>query len=198
MFEKTVYADKLMADYYEGKGEQESITHVEWCGVDIEVRRRISFEEVTELVQYAVLGCFRDDGQYCPEVKQYIINGLILEYFTNIVGAEEREVIEYANFVFNSGIMDVVVPCIDPYQYELILDAVERRVRNQLSTDKKEYNRRMAELDRAIENITENFERMFANVSPDDITNLVSALSQGGVDEEKLMAAYLKGMGENK
>ena len=75
-----------------------------------------------------------------------------------------------------------------------IIDAANRKIDQMCDTDIIATRAKLNELYSAFEKMGEEFSNMFSGVNPEELHNMIGALGNSGVNEEKIVSAYLEHM----
>lgn len=157
--------------------------------ITFEVRRCIGLKQMLELVDDTVTSCFGETGEYLPEAMDFALKSGIIRKYTNIPLSENLER-RYA-FLYYTDIISVVCAHISQIQLNEIVTSVHKKIEHQCDANVRELRIRMERLIAAFEDVMEKSGELMESITPEGIGSLVTAL-QGGVDEEKLVEAYLK------
>jgi len=172
------------------KEQFEKVTAQEWNGVEIRINRSLDFINMMEFVHDAAESCFSESGTFVPEVMDFAIKSNILTRYANFNLPDNLEH-RYA-LIYNTDAVDVVCQHIDTEQLREITSAINRKVNYVCNSNVSVLQQKMNEVVAAFENMQKQSAAMFANVTPDDVTNLLGALSNGTVSEDKIVKAYLE------
>lgn len=175
-------------------GAQERESTVEWNGLEIRVRRRISYEEYTAASVAVTNACFSTDGEYVPEAKEVSLRLIVLALYTNLsipLNIDKRY--EMACF---SGVYDAVLSAVDGHQVAQIENAVNERIHIRTQAAVDAVIRQANAVAEAVQNMSDKFEAQFAaileGVTPEDMNRVIRGIADGKVDEEKVVEAYRK------
>ena len=164
---------------------------VEWNGLDIVIKQHLSLPEVARFVDACVKACFDSNtAAYTPEAKDAAIRSCIIAFYTNITLPESVE--KQYELVYHSMILDTITPNIDQNQLNAVVRAVDEKVTYLTRMNTEIVNKQMRDLQNVAANIQNQMSDMFSGISVDDIKNVMSALSDKGLDEEKLVKAYME------
>ncbi len=167
------------------KNEFHNETTIQWHGVDIVVKKTISLQNAMEFVNQVVNGCFSDaDGDYMPELKDYAIRACMIEKYTNIRLPENTNTMY--NMMYQTDLCEHVCAAIDKAQFTALVDAINEK----LDFEANAAIKKITQLAEAMNTLTAEYEKMFSNVTPEDIQAVTNAIANG-VDEKKLMQAYV-------
>lgn len=163
---------------------------IEWCGLEIEVTRTISFNEVIALVENAANACFaQDDLTYRPYILYAALRAGIIGAYTNIIMPSNPEKI-YA-FAYAEGLYEKVVDSANSAQITDIISATIEKVKATVDSNTSALNKEMSDIHGYLENLDSGFSEVMSGVSPEDLNKLISALEGGALSEEKVVKAYL-------
>lgn len=166
----------------------EQTTEFEWNGISIVVNRTLPMETMLEFVDYVVKTCFSDDGEYLPEVKDFAIKSCLLEMYANFDLPTDLAT-RYA-VIYNSDIVDAVLNRIEGRQFGEIINAIEQKIANLAQANVQMVYAQMNRINDEFENLQNNIAALFTGVDQDDIKKLVNAISNGNIDEGKIVQAF--------
>ena len=185
---KRINADELLTTV-----TGNSITDPEifkWHGLEITVKPRLPLDAMMRFVDSVVKTCFDDDGEYHPELKDFSIKYNIINQYTNI-DMPDTSMDKYM-IISSCGLVESIVENIrDAKQLGRMVDAIDEKIDALVQSNISAVTRQINDLYSNIQNLTSQLESVFGNVSDEDMVNLFGALINGGIDEEKLMDAYL-------
>ena len=164
---------------------------VDWHGIEIEIKPMLSYLEVILFIDGVVGACFLEgDNSYLPEVKDFAINSFLITSYTNIELPEDLE--EKYLYVTRSDIFGLIFDVIDGVQFKQIISAIDEKIKYLADSNIQALQKEVFELYGIVDNITNQLEKMFSDISSDDMTQFMSALVDGKIDEAKLIDAYFK------
>jgi len=166
-----------------------SIVNVEWRGIEVTITRRLSLSDMMKFVDGVTNLCFSDDGTYMPEIKDFATRCNVLEMYANFTlpsNIEKRYELVYACDVYAT-----IMGSIDRTQFEVMLAAIDDKIDNRAQANVEAINRQMNELYAAFENLESRLSAVFDGIDGDTMKQLIGAMSNGKLDEQKLMDAYL-------
>lgn len=168
-----------------GKDRKKDIS-VDWNGMSITVTPRLSFADMMAFIDGVVKSCFTKDGLYVPEAKDIAIKSNILEMYANFRLPENIE--KAYELIADSDAVETVLSYINTNQLQEIVRCIDERLEDRLSSRADSaatiYNRLI--------DIEHRLSDLMSGISPDSLANMMSAIADGGLDEEKLMQAYFK------
>ncbi len=171
------------------KGNENQTQTVEWNGLEVTIKKDLSFRETLTFVDSVTKSCFENSSNaYLPEVKMFAIKCCVLEMYANFTLPDNVE--RKYDLVYNTDAFDMVLQYIDMRQLNEIVDAISDKVDNLAQANIEAVNRQMNELYSAFNTLQERLGSIFNNIDPKDISALVGAISNSHIDEEKLVHAY--------
>lgn len=176
--------DKVIKENFVNK------TTAEWRGLEVSLKQNLSFTEVLEFVNDVVMSCFQEKSGFMPEVMDFAIKSNILSKYANFSLPDNLE--HRYEIVYNSDAVDFVCQNINMQQLREITASIDRKISYLCNTNVMNIQKQMMELVSAFENMQQKTADMFANFTPEDLTKIMGALNEGGLDEEKIVRAYLE------
>ena len=71
------------------------------------------------------------------------------------------------------------------------MNAINDKIDSIVSANINFTNSKLIDMYTEVEGLTSKFEELFSQISPSDISGFVSAVSNGTIDEKKLVSAYM-------
>ena len=174
-----------------GDSNEAKVKTISYNGVDVQVKQRLTYSEMHAFVNVVANGCFDDDGNYIPEVKDYIIRCVILRMYTNIDIPED----DYSCYEFvyeNEDLILAITSSFDNMQFNIIEEAIDNKIAYMIKTQADKINKRFDEITKQLDELTGAFSALFDGIDADEIEKLVTALSESGFDEDKFIETYVK------
>lgn len=164
-------------------------TVFDWHGVEITVKYTLGLTDMMEFVHDAAESCFSESGAFVPEVMDFAIKSNILSRYARFTLPDNLEH-RYA-LIYETDAVDVVCEHINERQLQEITASIKRRVNYVCESKVTLIQQKAEEMFMAFEKLQKQSESMFDNVSKEDIQKLLSAVANGGFDEEAVVKAYL-------
>jgi len=171
------------------KESNNNVITFDWHGINVTVTKVLPFKEVVGFVHSVANSCFTDNNVYIPESLSFAIKTSVLERYANFTMPADVN-LQY-DLIYRTDAFDEVVSRIDNIQLMEIQEAINATVNNRIKANAEVINKQMNELYAAFDNIQKQLTDIFSGIGSDDLKNLVGAMSNGKLDEEKLMTAYI-------
>ena len=185
--ENIISAEDLMATVSAYYDEYEDI---KWCGLDIRIKKTLSFEEMELFVSSVYKACFdKETDEYVPEAKDFAIQWNIVNFYTNIVLPDDTA--DVYSVIYNSHIIDEIMPHINGAQIDHIISAIDERIRYKTNVAVEAANKQISAMFSAIENLENSMGDIFKDISGEDLKNMISSITDGKIDEEKLVKSIV-------
>lgn len=169
----------------------ENTKTINWNGIQLNVKRYISLAEMLEFVDYVTKMCFGDDNEYRPELKDMAIKICTLEKFAGVVLPED--VSKTYDIIYGTDIVRVVYDAIDPEQIAEIVHAIDVKVANTARANIERVNAELDKINKRFEDIQASIEKVFSNVSPEDITAMLKSIPDiANIDEGDFIQKYIE------
>lgn len=183
---------KIPIDSFDKVARGQAVTDVivDWHGVEVTIKYIIGLTDMMEFVHDAAESCFSESGSFIPEVMDFAIKSNILSRYTNLTLPDDLEH-RYA-LIYGSDITEIICDHINDEQLKEIVAAIKRKVNYACDAKVALIQQKASEMLNAFEELSRQTENMFANVSQEDIQRLLSAITNGKIDEDALVKAYLK------
>lgn len=176
--------EKIMKDTYI------SSKTVEWNGVEITIKPTLSFIEVLTFVDNVTKSCFSvEENTYLPEIKDFATKCCILEMYANFAMPSNIE--RKYDLVYCTDAVSTVMEHINIAQLKEIESAIKDKIDNITQSNIELINKQMNDLYAAFDNLQKQMSDIFSGIESGEITKLINAISNGGIDESKLVQAYI-------
>lgn len=176
-------------------GEYSNTVKKTWQGMTFEIKRVLSFAEMTEFIDSVMSLCFSDSYLYLPEVRDFAINSCIIDYYTNIDIVDDVN-IRY-NTIYCTNLIEQIKKEINTNQLNNIIDALDEKIDYRVGTNIDALLSQVDNIVQTLENFAQKAQDSFKDLTPDDIKGFVSSINKGTLDEEKIVKAYFDSR-ENK
>lgn len=188
---KTIKTKKVSITAFE-KVMKETCTPIqtiEWNEIEISIKHTLSLKEVMTFVDNVTKSCFLvDSNTYLPEIKEFAIKCCVLEMYANFTLPSNVE--RKYDLVYNTDAFNRVMPHINTEQLSEITDAIDDKIDNLVHSNIEFVQRQTYELYSTLDALQKQISGTFEGISSEDISKLVEAVAEGGIDEEKLVQAY--------
>lgn len=162
---------------------------VDWNGVEVTIINTLSMKEMLAFVDNVVRSCFTQDTiTYIPEVKDFAIKSNLVEMYTNV--SLPSNLSTRYDLIYRTDLVEVILKNINIAQYSEMFSAIEDKIANIAQANIEATHRQMNELYAAFDNMQKQIAEMFAGIGADDMTKLMSAITNSALDERKLVEAY--------
>lgn len=165
-----------------------------WHGVDITIKRTIGLSDAIAFVNSVAESCFGEDGSFIPELKDIAVKGNIVSRFSNISLPSNTE--HTYELLYGTDIVDFICAEINAKQISELVNAANEKISYFCSTDTTRVHKQLEDMVEMFENLKDSVSGLLSEISPEDIQSVVKAIGNGGIDEEKLVDAYVGKMKE--
>lgn len=180
------------------KTDYSNVVNCQYAGIQFKVKRIIPFTDMITFVDNVSRGCFDyETGEYYPEARDYGFKVSVFEMYTDIELPEDSSE-RYAFIYGDDNLFFYVISRINKGQFDAIQDSIEERINNTLSVNVSNVNRQLNDLHTQLTNIANGFASVLGDVSGEDIKKILSGISKGRLDEEKLMKAWIDNKKESE
>ncbi len=176
--------DKIMKENYI------PTSTIEWDGIQIIIKRTLSFKEMLEFVDSVTNTCFTiTENIYMPEAKDFAIKSNILERYANFNLPDSLG--HRYELIYCTDAVDTVLREINYQQFNEILKSIDAKIENRAQANIEAINKQMNELYSAFNNLQKQLEEMFSGVKSENFNALLGAFGNGELNEDKIVEAYL-------
>lgn len=168
----------------------ENTETVQWNGMEVIITRNLSLEDMLAFADSVVKSCFdQTTGAYMPEVKDFVVRINVMERYANFTMPSKAE--RQYDIVMQSGAYEMILDHINMAQFGELMRAIDAKLQNAADANVQMVFKQFNDVVTAFEGLQEKVGALFSGVDPADIGNLMSAMSEHGIDEEKVVQAYI-------
>lgn len=171
------------------KGNYQNAATFEWNGITISIQRTLGISEMMAFMENVVKACFDTNAVYHPEMKDFATRIAIVSLYTNL--SLPSGLSRIYDIVYGSDIVDAIYDHVNQRQLDTILSSIDEKVSQIIHSNIEAINKQIHSMNNSLEQLGEQFSGLFDGVAPEDIQNVMKAVGDGGLDENKLMQAYL-------
>ena len=176
--------DEILKDY-------ENTETIQWNGIEVVITKNLSLEEMMAFADSVVKSCFdQASGTYMPEIKDFAIRNNIMERYANFTLPSKVE--RQYDVVIRSGVVEEILRHINFSQFDELLKAIDAKLQNAADANVQMVFRKFDDVVTSFEGLQDKVGALFAGVDQADIGKLMSAISEHGVSEEKVVKAYME------
>ena len=184
--------EKISVDAFERQVEANrpnNISTFMWGDVEVSVKRRLPFADVLEFVDNVVKTCFtQKDLTYLPEVKNFTIKSDVLTMYANFTMPSD---VKYQyELIYDSDIVSEVIKYIDREQFDEILAAIDDKIDAEIQIGASMLKAQVSKLITSISDLENRFSDIFSGIGEKEMANMISAITDGKFDADKLISAY--------
>ena len=187
--------ENIMSDKFEmikkiAEKESSERTTVDWNGVEISVKKTVSLDDMMSVVLGVVGSCFDEDGNYIPEVVDIIEKHNVIKWYTDI--DVPNDINESFDLIYRTDLYQIVIGKIDQTQLATIHKAIREKIEYLVNVRADAVSNKCIELIGELSKVSDGLSTLFGDLKPEDMTNMIGAITGGKFDEEKLIKAYMK------
>lgn len=163
---------------------------IEWHDAQLRVKYALSLTDMLAFVDDVVGSCFHDKLGYIPEVKDFAIKTNILSRYANFSLPDNLE--HRYQLVYMTDAVDAVCAAIDGTQLQEIVNSINSKIRFLCDSKATMIQERINDVLNTMEEMRDNTKSIFDGITQDDLKNLMGAITSNGLDEQKLVQAYIE------
>ncbi len=150
----------------------------------------LSLTDMLAFVDDVVGSCFHDKLGYMPEVKDFAIKTNILSRYANFSLPDNLE--HRYQLVYMTDAVDAVCAAIDGTQLQEIFNSINDKIRFLCDSKATMIQERINDVLNTMEKMRDNTKSIFDGITQNDLKNLMGAITSNGLDEQKLVQAYIE------
>lgn len=163
---------------------------IEWHDAQLRVKYALSLTDMLAFVDDVVGSCFHDKLGYMPEVKDFAIKTNILSRYANFSLPDNLE--HRYQLVYMTDAVDAVCAAIDGTQLQEIVNSINDKIRFLCDSKANLIQERINAVLETMEEMSNSTKDVFGGLSQNDLAALMSAITEHGLDEKKIVEAYLE------
>lgn len=176
--------DKIAKEHFQNEAT------IQWHEAEVRVKRTLSLKEMLSFVDEVVGSCFHDELGYMPEVKDFAIKSNILTRYANFSVPDNLE--HHYQMVYGTDAVDAVCAAIDTTQLQEIVNSINSKIRFLCDSKANLIQERINAVLETMEEMSNSTKDIFGGLSQNDLAALMSAITEHGLDEKKIVEAYLE------
>lgn len=184
--EVKVSADELKKVY-------DAVQHTDefdWNGSHVIVKKNIGITDMIQFVHDVSSTCFStNDGEYLPEVFDFVVRCATLDRYTNIELPEEIE--DKCSVLYGTDIYMMVISHVDSVQYNVLLEAARKKVDYVAQSNIEALTKQINDIDAKFDEIADQLNKLFENVDGDSLNDALKAISNGDFNVNDIVNAVM-------
>lgn len=165
-------------------------TEIDWYGNNLVVKESLSLAEMFSFVDGVVNGCFNQETyDYMPEAKDFVLQASVVEYYSNVKLPENLDR-KYA-ILYRTDLVQTILENVNRGQFDEMVHAINCKVKSIADTNTAKLAKMLTEIGENISTILGKYSETYSDVTKEDVNNIISALSNGGFNEEKIVQLVL-------
>lgn len=177
--------DKVMKETYK------DIVLVEWCDIDLEVKKSLAFDDMLQFVHDVVKTCTEQEhGGYMPELKEFAIRMNIVEMYSNVRLPSNLN--HKYHILTNSGIVETILDHINTEQFNCMREAIDSKLEAVVATSVNAVQKQLSDITVAFEQMQRNMENAMSGLDMSVLERFVESASDDNVVNNAVLS-YVKG-----
>jgi len=162
---------------------------VEFDGITVQVKKFINMANVIGMVETVIASCVnKETGEYIPYVMDYALRSEFVERYTNLTLPADTERRYY--LLCATDLFENLVSYVNHGQFASIMRAIKDGIDDALDVRNADIERRVSDILAGFERLSNMAEGLFSGIDADAINGMVGAITDGKLDERKLVDAY--------
>lgn len=180
-------ADKVSINALEKIAKEfENEVVVEWHDVNVIVRKTLTLPEMLKFVDSVTKSCFdQTTGAYLPELKDFAIRSNLMDTYANF-SLPDNLTRQY-DLLWHTDAVDMILQNIDADQFAEMISAIELKIANIASANTQAMYQQLQKAVSSINSMIEQVEGVFDGITGDDVSAMVGAIVDGGLDVDKFV-----------
>lgn len=160
-----------------------------WHKLPITVKTHLSLDEAVAFIYGVVDICFGSDFSYRPENLDPAVRSATVSFYTNIEMPENEY--EQYELLYSTDIIQFIYDNIDQGQYDSIIRSINEKVAYNIHVNTYEFKKQVDAFQATVAEMTNQLSEVFGGMSSEEMSSVINAISENGLDEEKLVNAYI-------
>ena len=162
---------------------------IEWNGIEITIKTELNMNECIEFEKIASENCFSELGEYLPEMLEFTVGIATVLTYTDLELPDNIE--DKYKIIMCTDLVDSIAAYINKEQYGRLMSCLDERIEYKITSHIDTIRRQVDELYLNAESLFSRISEIFEGINPEDLRTMISAVGANGVDEEKILKAYL-------
>lgn len=171
-------------------------TKIEWNGININIKNMISIGEMMNFERTAVETCFVTEDEFIPSVASFQFNSCVLRFYTDLPYPEDLDDALY--LIYGTDIMEVVYQYVNIDQIKCLEDACTKKFEYKCDAYTITSKLRVNNLINSFDSLASTIGTMSDKVESSNFKKVLDSISEGVIDEKKLVDAFIENKEENK
>lgn len=161
-----------------------------WEGIKINIKSVLTAEETLSFVSVASSMCFSSDtNDYLPEMKDVAMGVAVITIFTDLDILNDAE--DIFKLITYTNLLSSILEYVPVNLYESLVKSVDEKIEYMISTEISQIRKQVEELYINATGLFNQISESFEGLNTEDFKAIVKSVSGNGVDEGKIMEAYL-------
>lgn len=178
------------------KETRKEATVVQWNGLEVVIKYRLSLPDILSFVSSVVDSCFAEDtNTYLPEIEEFAIRSNVLDTYANFSFPKDARLMY--ELVYNTDAYEFVVERIDKEQLNDIRESIDKKIKQKL---KENVEAVRMEVDSAVSDLIDlqrSIESVLETINSEDILTISRAIENGEITEDGIVRAYINSQSED-
>ena len=141
-------------------------------GVNIEIKKTISFQDMIAFVESVVELCIdKESGEYIPQIRDFAIKRELLTKYANFTLPQSVE--KAYEYIYNSEVVNLVLSHINQVQFSEIVSSVDSKIRYTLDNVNSAAISSVTSLIAKLDSAVDESSAMFDGIEHDDVINMM-------------------------
>ena len=175
--------DKIMKEHYQNE------IAIKWHEAEVRVKLTLSLSDMLSFVDDVIGSCFHDSMGFMPEVMDFAIKSNILTRYANFSMPDNLE--HRYQMIYGTDAVDTVCAAINTEQLQEIVNAINSKIRFLCDSKANLIQERINSVLDTMEEMRDNTKDIFSGITQDDLKTMMSAITEHGMDEQKIVQAYM-------
>lgn len=174
-----------------------STSEVHYNGETFSVKKVLTLPEMISFVDDVINNCFITDDEgkemYMPELRIFVINNMILKYYTNIE-MPDNVLERYMYTLYMDGLIrEITSPeYINTIQFQSIMMSIDQKIDYRIKKNIHSFNDTFATLVNFIINVVNTFKSEYGDIDKEFVQKFMEAVSEGAIINDRAKALIEK------
>ena len=160
-------------------------------GVNIEIKKTISFQDMIAFVESVVELCIdKESGEYIPQIRDFAIKRELLTKYANFTLPQSVE--KAYEYIYNSEVVNLVLSHINQVQFSEIVSSVDSKIRYTLDNVNSAAISSVTSLIAKLDSAVDESSAMFDGIEHDDVINMMKNMDVIASKDEYDLARGVK------
>ena len=161
-----------------------------WEGIEIKAKKFLNVYEMKVMFDGIFERCFSSTDQtYQPEYRDFAERACTVAVYSDVTLPESVD--DQYDLMYKTDLYYAVIEHIDPMQRGALLDAIDEKIKETIDYRANQVVKTAEDTMNYVSNLLDGFKEMFDGIDPNELSGMIKAISENGIDEKAIVDAVI-------